>query len=84
LQNADDVLSAFLDFERDSVAGRSYADRKASTFEQAREYLFPKYPTTHNLLKLQLKCAYSDFRRFVLVHFLILFQSLQSSVKIRG
>jgi len=52
--------------------------------DQASDYLdqyFAKYLTNQNLLSLQLNDA--NFRRYVLVQFLILFQYLQTSVKFK-
>ena len=46
------------------------------------EQYFAKYLTNQNLLQLQL--SDSNFRRFILVQFLILFQYLQSSVKFKS
>ena len=49
--------------------------------QQSQDY-FAKYLTNQNLLQLQL--SDSNFRRYILVQFLILFQYLQSAVKFKN
>ena len=49
---------------------------------QATQDYFAKYLTNQNLLQLQL--SDSNFRRYILVQFLILFQYLQSTVKFKS
>jgi len=51
------------------------------TDQQAQDY-FAKYLTNQNLLQLQL--SDSNFRRYILVQFLILFQYLKSAVKFKS
>ena len=53
-----------------------------STSSAPPEQYFAKYLTNQNLLQLQL--SDSNFRRYILVQFLILFQYLQSSVKFKS
>ena len=54
----------------------------AATSSAPPEQYFAKYLTNQNLLQLQL--SDSNFRRYILVQFLILFQYLQSSVKFKS
>ena len=64
------MLNTFDSAKLDSVAGETHNV----------EY-FAKYLTNQNLLHLQL--SDSNFRRYILLQFLILFQYLQSSVKFK-
>ena len=54
---------------------------RSKTDQQAQDY-FAKYLTNQNLLQLQL--SDSNFRRYILVQFLILFQYLKSAVKFKS
>lgn len=84
LHYCNDVLNTFLSFKLDSVGfgGRRKHDQKTSNIKPGTEQFFAKYLTNQNLLQLQL--SDSDFRRYILLQFLILFQYLQSSVKFKG
>lgn len=77
-QYANDVLNTFKSFKLESIAGK----RRSAAAAQTTEQYFAKYLTNQNLLHLQL--SDSNFRRFILVQFLILFQYLQSTVKPKG
>ena len=61
----------------DTSSGKSTSSSSASKDEQ----YFAKYLTNQNLLQLQL--SDSNFRRYVLLQFLILFQYLKSNVKFK-
>eukprot|EP00090_Calanus_glacialis_P013654 TRINITY_DN2230_c0_g1_i1.p1 TRINITY_DN2230_c0_g1~~TRINITY_DN2230_c0_g1_i1.p1 ORF type:complete len:654 (-),score=223.35 TRINITY_DN2230_c0_g1_i1:66-2027(-) len=76
---ASDVLSTFQSFKLDPNSGRS-ASVSSSTPSTADQY-FAKYLTNQNLLQLQL--SDSNFRRYILLQFLILFQYLKSNVKFK-
>jgi len=75
-----DVLNTFESFKLDA-AGSSSTSSAATTDESSQQRYFAKYLTNQNLLQLQL--SDSNFRRYVLVQFLVLFQYLQSSVKFK-
>ncbi len=77
-QYARDVMNTFDSFKLDSVAGKKRQTEGASNSD--KQY-FAKYLTNQNLLQLQL--SDSNFRRYILVQYLILFQYLQSSVKFK-
>jgi len=74
---ASDVLSTFQSFKLDPNSGRSSSVTPPSVTEQ----YFAKYLTNQNLLQLQL--SDSNFRRYILLQFLILFQYLKSNVKFK-
>jgi len=74
---ASDVLSTFQSFKLDPNSGRSSSVAPPSVTEQ----YFAKYLTNQNLLQLQL--SDSNFRRYILLQFLILFQYLKSNVKFK-
>eukprot|EP00092_Neocalanus_flemingeri_P011999 GFUD01012936.1.p1 GENE.GFUD01012936.1~~GFUD01012936.1.p1 ORF type:complete len:653 (-),score=159.55 GFUD01012936.1:48-2006(-) len=74
---ATDVLSTFQSFKLDPNSGRSSSVTPPSVTEQ----YFAKYLTNQNLLQLQL--SDSNFRRYILLQFLILFQYLKSNVKFK-
>lgn len=84
-----DVLETFKSFKIDSVAGKKKAcedpdasmDGGSSSQDSKQHSYFAKYLTNQNLLQLQL--SDSNFRRYILVQFLILFQYLQSTVKFK-
>jgi len=75
--HATDVLAIFQSFKLDTNSGRSSNASSPSTSEQ----YFAKYLTNQNLLQLQL--SDSNFRRYILLQFLILFQYLKSNVKFK-
>jgi len=72
---ATDVLSTFQSFKLDPTSGKS------TVGDQEAEHYFAKYLTNMNLLQLQL--SDSNFRRYILLQFLILFQYLKSNVKFK-
>jgi len=74
---ASDVLSTFQSFKLDPNSGKSSTNSSSSVAEQ----YFAKYLTNQNLLQLQL--SDSNFRRYILLQFLILFQYLKSNVKFK-
>lgn len=71
-----DVLGTFQSFKLDSISGK-----RRKTVAEEEDQFFAKYLTNQNLLQLQL--SDSNFRRYILIQFLILFQYLQSSVKFK-
>merc|ERR1719481_1919880 len=73
---AADVLSTFQSFTLDPTSGKSTV-----VGGQEAEHYFAKYLTNMNLLQLQL--SDSNFRRYILLQFLILFQYLKSNVKFK-
>lgn len=73
--HASDVLSIFQSAKLDTVSGKSASSAKS------QEQYFAKYLTNQNLLQLQL--SDSNFRRYILLQFLILFQYLRSNVKFK-
>ncbi|XP_041358036.1 THO complex subunit 1-like [Gigantopelta aegis] len=77
--NADEVLTAFDSLKLDDLKSqRKKLDKPRQTDTQT---FFAKYLTSKKLLDLQL--SDSNFRRYVLVQFLILFQYLNSQVKFK-
>jgi len=72
---ATDVLKIFHSFKLDQSSGKS------SSGSSNTEQYFAKYLTNQNLLQLQL--SDSNFRRYILLQFLILFQYLKSNVKFK-
>ena len=74
---SNDVLSIFQSFKLDAATGRSTQGAGPRSSEQ----YFAKYLTNQNLLQLQL--SDSNFRRYILLQFLVLFQYLQSNVKFK-
>jgi len=93
-QHASSVLSAFSSFKLDEVMDckRQKVDPAAVTPMETNDNIensgsspqkfFPKYLTNQKLLELQL--SDSNFRRYVLLQFLILFQYLDSQVKFKS
>ncbi|XP_064625067.1 THO complex subunit 1-like isoform X2 [Lineus longissimus] len=78
--NASDVLSAFASYKLDDIRS---SKKKLEHLRQTRsETYFAKYLTSSKLLDLQL--SDSNFRRYVLVQFLILFQYLNAAVKFKS
>jgi len=87
-----EVLDTFKSFKIDSVAIEDRKSKKAKTEDEMtngsgggetseKDDYFAKYLTNQNLLQLQLSDA--NFRRYILVQFLILFQYLKSTVKFK-
>lgn len=83
------MLNTFKSFKLDSQSGkrRKYGEEgdeamAADSSLASSDQYFAKYLTNQNLLQLQL--SDSNFRRYILIQFLILFQYLQSSVKFKG
>ena len=75
-QYSTDVLNTFKSYKVDSISG----SRQRKTNDE-NEQFFAKYLTNQNLLQLQL--SDSNFRRYILIQFLILFQYLKSTVKFK-
>ena len=75
-KHSSDVLAIFQSFKLDSTSGKS-----SSSSSSKDEQYFAKYLTNQNLLQLQL--SDSNFRRYVLLQFLILFHYLKSEVKFK-
>lgn len=82
LQHAANVLSAFKSFKLEDVRGKRITVPKTTneTLSQQQHY-FAKFLTNQKLLELQLSDV--NFRRYVLLQFLILFQYLNSHVKFK-
>lgn len=76
-QHTSSVMSAFSSFklEDQRACGASETPPKETHY-------FAKYLTNQKLLELQL--SDSNFRRYVLLQFLILFQYLNSTVKFKA
>jgi len=70
-----DILNTFQSFKLDAASGKSVDGGSAT------EQYFAKYLTNQNLLQLQL--SDSNFRRYIMLQFLILFQYLQTHVKFK-
>ena len=85
LQHASNVLLAFKSFKLDDLQVKR---RKLDTSdedkqkEQQQQHYFAKFLTNQKLLELQLSDA--NFRRYVLLQFLIVFQYLNSPVKFKA
>ncbi|KAJ8679200.1 hypothetical protein QAD02_014987 [Eretmocerus hayati] len=84
--HASTVLSAFLSFkledQKDCVIDLQKGDSSMEGSFIKESHYFAKYLTNEKLLELQL--SDSNFRRFVLLQFLILFQYLNSTVKFKS
>lgn len=76
-----DVLSAFGSFKLDDIKSTKWKLSEAASSSTGKPVYFAKYLTSQKLLELEL--SDSNFRRYALVQFLILFQYLQSSVKFK-
>ncbi|KAK8777993.1 hypothetical protein V5799_020666 [Amblyomma americanum] len=76
-----DVLSVFGSFKLDDVKTAQWALPESSNSSSGKSVYFAKYLTSQKLLELEL--SDSNFRRYVLVQFLILFQYLQSTVRFK-
>ncbi|KAK0089024.1 hypothetical protein PV325_009645 [Microctonus aethiopoides] len=83
--HATSVLSAFSSFkleeQRSCITSEGKKDKTMETAYKETHY-FAKYLTNQKLLELQL--SDSNFRRYVLLQFLILFQYLNSTVKFKA
>ena len=77
-QHSDEVLKTFRSFKIDAV---SVKKQRESSGVKEEDKFFAKYLTNQNLLQLQM--SDSNFRRYIYVQMLILFQYLQSSVKFK-
>ena len=76
------MLNTFQSFKLDSIAGKTKKAEDDDSMEiEDGKRCFAKYLTKQNLLQLQL--SDSNFRRYILIQFLILFQYLKSSVKFK-
>merc|ERR1719187_2974667 len=75
-----EIITCFNKKKLDTRASKKEPVMKESADSFVEEY-FPKYLTNQNLLSLQLND--SNFRRYVLMQYLILFQYLQTSVKFK-
>ncbi|KAK0161819.1 hypothetical protein PV327_008231 [Microctonus hyperodae] len=83
--HATSVLSAFSSFKLEEQRSCTTSEgKKDKTIETAYKetHYFAKYLTNQKLLELQL--SDSNFRRYVLLQFLILFQYLNSTVKFKA
>lgn len=77
-------MNTFQSFKVDAISGKRKKPVDAAAGgaeEDNEEQFFAKYLTNQNLLQLQL--SDSNFRRYILVQFLILFQYLKSTVKFK-
>jgi THO complex subunit 1 len=75
-----EIISTFTKKKLDTRTSKKEPLMKETADEFVEEY-FPKYLTNQNLLNLQLND--SNFRRYVLMQYLIVFQYLQTSVKFK-
>ncbi len=75
-----EIFATFTKKKLDSRAAKKEPQMKETADDFVEEY-FPKYLTNQNLLNLQLND--SNFRRYVLMQYLIVFQYLQTSVKFK-
>ena len=82
LQHATEVLNTFKSYKVDVISGKKKKEDWEKVEEGGSDKFFAKYLTNQNLLQLQL--SDSNFRRYVLVQFLILFQYLKSTVKFKS
>ncbi|XP_012271663.1 THO complex subunit 1 [Orussus abietinus] len=81
--HASNVLSAFSSFKLEEQRSGPPATIKSDGEGSHKEtHYFAKYLTNQKLLELQL--SDSNFRRYVLLQFLILFQYLNSTVKFKA
>jgi THO complex subunit 1 len=89
-QHASNVLLAFKSFKLDDMQGkRRKLDASDELHQQQQQqqqtqqqHYFAKFLTNQKLLELQLSDA--NFRRYVLLQFLIVFQYLNSPVKFKS
>jgi len=75
-----EIITTFTKKKLDTRTSKKEPMMKETADEFVEEY-FPKYLTNQNLLSLQLND--SNFRRYVLMQYLIVFQYLQTSVKFK-
>ena len=80
-QHATSILSTFQGLKLDYVI-KDYNWSDANTFGDNDTPYFSKYLTNQKLLDLQIYDG--NFRRFILLQFLILFQYLMSNVKFKS
>lgn len=82
-QHSSSVLSAFSSYKLEAmqVKGCKRTASDAGFLKEEETHYFAKFLTNQKLLELQL--SDSNFRRCVLVQFLILFQYLNLSVKFK-
>lgn len=79
-QQADDVFGVLASWKLDEPPSTP-AKRRRDSVATHEETYFAKFLTSQKLLQLQLND--SNFRRYVLIQFLIVFQYLQSDVKFK-
>ncbi|BFZ00034.1 hypothetical protein BsWGS_03072 [Bradybaena similaris] len=79
-QYAGDVLSIFASYKLDDIASSQKKSPPPQTHQHPQNF-FAKYLTSEKLLNLQL--SDSNFRRYVLVQFLIIFQYLRATIKFK-
>jgi THO complex subunit 1 len=86
LQHASNVLLAFKSFKLDDMQVKRQklgtTDEDRQQHQQQQQHYFAKFLTNQKLLELQLSDA--NFRRYVLLQFLIVFQYLNSPVKFKS
>ncbi|XP_069702064.1 THO complex subunit 1 isoform X2 [Periplaneta americana] len=84
--HASNVLLAFKSFKLDDMQGKrrklDTTDEDKQQQQQQQQHYFAKFLTNQKLLELQLSDA--NFRRYVLLQFLIVFQYLNSPVKFKS
>lgn len=81
ISHSADVLSVFGSFKLDDIKSAQWTLTEDSAGLTGKSVYFAKYLTSQKLLELEL--SDSNFRRYVLVQFLILFQYLQSTVRFK-
>ncbi|XP_074641621.1 THO complex subunit 1-like isoform X1 [Tubulanus polymorphus] len=77
--NANDVLNAFTSYKLPDI---KISKKKQPKTSKSQNTYFAKYLTSSKLLDLQL--SDSNFRRYVLTQFIILFQYLNATVKFKS
>lgn len=80
--HATNVLSAFKSFKLEDVHGKRVIATKPTNDTLSQQHYFAKFLTNQKLLELQLSDV--NFRRYVLLQFLILFQYLNCHVKFKS
>ncbi|KAG0410125.1 hypothetical protein HPB47_012767 [Ixodes persulcatus] len=78
---SSDVLSVFGSFKLDDIKSAQWTLPEDAAALSGKSVYFAKYLTSQKLLELEL--SDSNFRRYVLVQFLILIQYLQSTVRFK-
>ncbi|GAB6028955.1 hyperrecombination- protein [Chamberlinius hualienensis] len=81
ISHSDEVLNTFMSFKLDDVTLSKSRLQQQNEKGVKQPVYFAKYLTNPELLDLQL--SDSNFRRYVLIQFLILFQYLNSGVKFK-